>query len=336
MKFTKLFVRFLTLTALLVIILVLPAAASGINATPTQSAVLINGTEQKFEAYCINGNNYFKLRDIAYALSSTPKQFQATFDDATKQVVLTSLTPYTQVGDEMAVSGLTNSVTATLTPCEMYLDGTKLTLTAYLINSSNYIKLRDIAAAVNFGVKYIAERDTIEIDTSTGYTPDQPAGIMPSDLNVTLIGDSIGINTATYLKKYYPNLYADVKVSRQFYEAKGIIQQLIQNNKLGPTVVIELGTNGPFTESQMRAVIDLIGSDRKIVFVNTQEPRSWCDGVNSMLSKISAEYSNTIIADWHSASANNSKYFYKDGVHPTTTGIQILANIIADAIAQIQ
>ena len=35
-------------------------------ALPTTSTVLVNGKETVFEAYCIDGYNYFKLRDLAY------------------------------------------------------------------------------------------------------------------------------------------------------------------------------------------------------------------------------------------------------------------------------
>lgn len=336
MKFAKQILLVLTASILLVSIFVLPAAAATIDATPTQSAVFIDGSEHKFEAYCINGYNYFKLRDIAYALSGTAKQFQATFDYQKNQVVLTSLSVYTAVGGEMTVSGLTKNSSAISAPYDVYLDGVKLTLAAYMINSNNYIKLRDLADAVDFGVNYVAESSSIEIDTSTGYTPVQAGGSAATDLNVTFIGDSIGIGIAPYLKKYYPNLYVDAKVSRQFSDAKSIIQLLLKNDKLAPTVVIELGTNGSFSESQMRTVIDLIGSDRKIVFVNTNVPRSWCEGVNSTLAKISAEYANTTVADWYDASTNKSNYFYKDGVHLSITGTLIMANVIADAISRMQ
>lgn len=320
----------------LVSILALPAAAATINATPTQSAVRINGAEKKFEAFYINGNSYFKLRDIAYALGGTAKQFQVIFDEPKKQIDLFSHTAYTAVGNEMAVSGLTKSVAATPAVNDIYLDGVKLTLTAYLIDKANYIKLRDLAAAVDFGVKYTAENDTINIDTSTVYVPDSSAAAEPSNLNLTLIGDSIGIGITPYLKKYYPNLYADAKVSRQFSEAKSIIQQMLQDDELGPVVVIELGTNGTITESQLRQVIKLIGSDRKIVFVNIQVARSWCLDNNKTLEKVTAEFSNTVIADWYSASVNKSTYFYKDGIHLSVTGSLVMAKVIEDAVSAIQ
>jgi hypothetical protein len=336
MKFTKHVTSLFLVMTLMMTVFVLPTAAAPVDAAPTTSTVLVNGTETSFEAYLIGGNNYFKLRDIAYALSGTEKQFQATYDALTKQVVLTSRTAYAPVGGEMSITGKSESLPAVPTVCEFYLDGAERSMAAYLINEANYIKLRDIAAAFDFGVTYIGESNTIAIDTSAGYTPDKASTDAPSDLNVTFIGDSIGVGITPYLQKFYPNLTVDAKVSRQFSEAKSIVSSLLQSGKLGPTVVIQLGSNGTIRESDMRKVIELIGSDRKIVFVNVQVPRTWCEGDNKVISKVCLDYTNTIIADWYGASINNSGYFYKDGVHPNKTGATAMAQLIADAILKIQ
>ncbi|MGO4119405.1 hypothetical protein ACEQ6C_40435, partial [Rhizobium ruizarguesonis] len=47
-----------------------------LSAAPTDSKVLVNGKTISFEAYNINGNNYFKLRDFAAAVNGTEKQFE--------------------------------------------------------------------------------------------------------------------------------------------------------------------------------------------------------------------------------------------------------------------
>lgn len=184
------------------------------------------------------------------------------------------------------------------------------------------------------------ESATEDVSTSSDVNDvppsDAPAAIVPSDLGITFIGDSIGIDIAPDLQEYYPNMYLDAKVGRQFYQAKTIVSDLLASNKLGSTVVIELGSNGSVSESQMRGLIELIGSYRKIVFVNTQVPRAWCDTVNSTLTKVSAEYSNTTVANWYDASVGKSEYFWKDGFHPNSTGSPILAKIVADAIEDIQ
>jgi hypothetical protein len=52
------------------------------TAKPTTANVLVNGIAVKFEAYNIGGNNYFKLRDLAMALSGTGKQFDVSWDAA--------------------------------------------------------------------------------------------------------------------------------------------------------------------------------------------------------------------------------------------------------------
>jgi lysophospholipase L1-like esterase len=273
---------------------------------------------------------------VACALSGTAKQFEASYDGAKNQVILTSQTAYTPIGDELAVSGKSSSVFAVPTANEVLLDGGMLSLTAYIIGETNYIKLRDIAAAINFGVSYLAERDTIEIDTTVGYTQDLPAMTFPSDLQITVIGDSVTAGMAPYLKKLFPNAYIDAKACRQFSAAVGIIEQLLRDSKLSSTVVIQLGTNGTVKESDVRKVIELVGQDRKLIFVNCRVPRSWCEGDNKTFTKIAAEYTNIMIADWYSVSIDNDNYFYKDGFHPNIKGCTVMAQLIADTVAAIQ
>ena len=53
------------------------------------------------------------------------------------------------------------------------LNGTEVQMTGYTINGNNYFKLRDIGEAVDFGVTWNGKDRTVEIDTSTGYIPDE-------------------------------------------------------------------------------------------------------------------------------------------------------------------
>ena len=147
-----------------------PPPTPQLTASPTSSTVLINGKSVSFDAYNINDNNYFKLRDIAYALSGSGKQFEVTWDGANNAINLTSGQPYTPVGGEMAGKGAGNK-TPVPTTSTIYLDGKQITLTAYNIDDNNYFKLRDIGAAFNFGVDWDGANNTIIIDTSKGYTP---------------------------------------------------------------------------------------------------------------------------------------------------------------------
>ena len=138
------------------------------TATVTVSKVLVNGASTSFDAYNINGNNYFKLRDLASSVTSSAKKFEVSWDAAKNAINLKSNTAYTAVGGEMAKSD-GKAQTATLSTSKIYKDGTEMSLTAYNIGGNNYFKLRDIAQAFNIGVSFDAATNTISIDTNANY-----------------------------------------------------------------------------------------------------------------------------------------------------------------------
>ncbi len=141
---------------------------SEINVNPTASKVLVNDKAVEFEAYNINGNNYFKLRDFAQAVNNTEKNFEVTWDGEKNAINLISNTPYTPVGGELAEGDGTAKV-ATPTTSKIYKDGEEISLTAYNINNNNYFKLRDIAKAFDIGVTWDGTTNTIGIYTSISY-----------------------------------------------------------------------------------------------------------------------------------------------------------------------
>ena len=50
-----------------------------------------------------------------------------------------------------------------------YINGQQAPLTAYLIGGSNYVRLRDIGRAVDFGVTYDAATNSVYIDPDSHY-----------------------------------------------------------------------------------------------------------------------------------------------------------------------
>ena len=145
-----------------------PAKPAGPSANPTNSKVLVNGKEVAFDAYTIDGSNYFKLRDLAFVLNGTEKQFEVGWDNASKTITLTSGSAYTANGSEMAKGSGTQS--ASVSASKLLIDGKEVSLTAYTIGGNNYFKLRDIGQAFDFGIGWDNASKTITIDTSTGYT----------------------------------------------------------------------------------------------------------------------------------------------------------------------
>lgn len=145
-----------------------PAPAVTATANPTLSKVYVDDKLVQFDAYTINGNNYFKLRDLAKVLNGTGVQFEVTWDGAKNAINLITWESYTPVGGELAM-GDGKAKTATLSTSTIYMDGKQIALTAYTINGNNYFKLRDIGEALNFGVTWDGATNSIIIDTSVTY-----------------------------------------------------------------------------------------------------------------------------------------------------------------------
>ena len=141
----------------------------GVTAQLTASTVLVNGTEVKFDAYNIGGNNYFKLRDLAMAVNGTAKQFEIGWDGANNSITMTSGAAYTPVGGELSLAGQQN-VSAVPAAAKLFLNGKAISLTAYNIGGNNYFKLRDVGAAIDFAVEWDAVQGAIDIDTDKSYT----------------------------------------------------------------------------------------------------------------------------------------------------------------------
>lgn len=162
----------LSTAILLSMLTALTYADNKITAAKTASRILIDGKEKRFDAYNINGNNYFKLRDIAFVLSGSSSQFDVTWDASKNAINLVSGKPYTVVGGEMQSSTAQTTRAASLTTSRIYLNGKEIPLTAYNIAGSNYFKLRDVAASLAFSVDY--DDITKEILINTRVKIDDP------------------------------------------------------------------------------------------------------------------------------------------------------------------
>jgi len=63
-------------------------ASPGVLASPASASVTINDRPVVFSAYNINGANYFRLRDVAFALNGTDSQFNVSWSEAANAVTL--------------------------------------------------------------------------------------------------------------------------------------------------------------------------------------------------------------------------------------------------------
>ena len=150
------------LTAVMAVGVATPAFAAE-TANPTSSAIYVDGQKIAFEAYNINGNNYFKLRDVAWALSGSDTQFNVTWNDAEGVINLISGEDYGKNGALSVGNGKVKS--ATLNTAPIMKDGSYVNMTAYNIEGNNFFKLRDLGEQFGFNVGWNGTANAVTIDT---------------------------------------------------------------------------------------------------------------------------------------------------------------------------
>ncbi|UPW81300.1 acyltransferase family protein [Lysinibacillus sp. Ag94] len=148
---------------------------------------------------------------------------------------------------------------------------------------------------------------------------------------ILAIGDSLMIDIASSLQEIYPNITIDAKIGRQVHQAVKLVPNYASFNQSDKAVIIQLGTNGYFTDKQIETLLGAF-SNANIYLVNTRVPRSWERNVNDALYEKAQMYDNITLIDWHAAAINHPEYFEPDGVHLVPKGVKILTGLIQQSI----
>jgi alpha-tubulin suppressor-like RCC1 family protein len=135
------------------------------TAVPSSHSVRIDGQIVAFRAFNIEGSNYFMLRDVAFALNGSARQFAVGWDGNLNAINIITGSPYIVVGGEMATGGGT-ATEALPTTASVFVNGQAVNLRAYNIGGNNFFMLRDLSTALGFGVDWDAENSTVLINTN--------------------------------------------------------------------------------------------------------------------------------------------------------------------------
>ena len=218
-----------SILAALLMLSVLPLTVLGaqstttITAVPTTSTVFVNGETVGFDAYNIRGYNYFKLRDLAFALTGTNKRFEVEWDGVRNTIIITSDAAYTAVGGEMTDKGAV-SRTAVPTNSIVCIDGLDIAFEAYNIENNNYFKLRDIGIAFDFAVDWNSASNAIAINTSSGYT-DEPVPLSDEALAYFNGDDFFNGEYMNIRNQFMSSLYSapgEIDLRELFYCGSGL------------------------------------------------------------------------------------------------------------------
>ena len=130
----------------------------------------VNGTAKTLNAVNIKGNNFLKLRDLAYLLDGTSKQFNVTYTESINTAHIHSLTSYVNDPQNPVNQPITLS-RPQLSSQKVTLDGSNAYPIAYNVAGSNYVNLRQVCAMLDIGLTYSAATNTVTITTANSYTP---------------------------------------------------------------------------------------------------------------------------------------------------------------------
>lgn len=164
----------------------------------------------------------------------------------------------------------------------------------------------------------------------------QQAATVQSEIQAKIppvvFGDSVVLGARESLKAVMGEISIDAAVSRQPEEIAERIRARRDERRLGPDVVIHMGTNGIVQEEDLRPILEELRDRNRVVVVNVRVPRVWMKPTNEMIGSLVGQYPNVRLADWNAVSKGKKGYFAPDGVHLTKTGAEVFGNLVNDTL----
>lgn len=163
------------------------------------------------------------------------------------------------------------------------------------------------------------------------------------DNGASWIGDSLMVGTESHAKQMSPKSNFDGLGSRQIthatpsLNATQVLKNMINAGTLKNIIIFVIGTNRGVTRAEIDAVMALIGSERKIIFVSTASEVNHAAGVQGEYYSASERYPNAFFADWVVvARPKLSMYYTPDGaggkrIHMTSEGYKAHADFLVAA-----
>jgi peptidoglycan/LPS O-acetylase OafA/YrhL len=164
----------------------------------------------------------------------------------------------------------------------------------------------------------------------------QTAGLsakQPGPLRITAIGDSVMLGAASALESEIDGIVIDAAISRQVSAAITLLQQRAASGELGDVVIVHMGNNGTFTDSQFDTMMEILAGVPRVVFINDKVPRQWEAPNDAVIADGVQRYPNTVLVDWRVASSQHPDYFWNDGIHLRPAGAAAYAALIASRVA---
>jgi len=126
---------------------------ASVVANSSNVIVFVDGVMVDLTVYNIGGHNYFRLRDLAYALSGSSVQFNLFWNAVHQAIFILPDMPYEPIGNEMRVDYY-ESTRAVPTNAAIFINSSEVNVSAYTIDGSNFFRLVDVADLLRFSVDW--------------------------------------------------------------------------------------------------------------------------------------------------------------------------------------
>lgn len=142
--------------------------ANKVATTVSTASIVVDGKEISLPGYVVDGADYFRIRDLAYVLMSTPKMFNIRTMEA-GNLTLYREEAYTPAGGECEGEALPDQLAVAVTWMNNSCNGRTSGLEhCYAINGDYFFNIDELLNCIR--VEHTIDGGTINIDTAAEYT----------------------------------------------------------------------------------------------------------------------------------------------------------------------
>ena len=153
--------------------------------------------------------------------------------------------------------------------------------------------------------------------------------------DITVVGDSVTVGSTPALQQALPGVVVDAKTSRFIQDVPQIVSQLKAQGQLRRFVVISANTNAAATQDSFEQIAAAAGEGHVLVIMTgirrpqlDSRSQSGCGRLRACASGFGG---HRRLVDGHRRA--QTEMLTSDGIHPTTDGMALYADVVKNTIA---
>lgn len=194
-----------------------------------------------------------------------------------------------------------------------------------------YFQTEELSAEIQ---ELIAENqdvfDEVASTLEVAYDELSPHEILfATQVPMTYFGDSIALHSGPTMMNLFWNGNYYGQGSLQIWDAIAIVEEMIHAGEYQENAVFVLGTNAGLDQEAMDTLVELLGEERNIFFVNTNSRVPHIDEVNNIIAETADKYENVYEVDWYSLQDGHPEWYTEDEIHHTPLAMEYFTALVA-------